>query len=99
MMAHIVYSIYYIPYTANICAIMHAVPSLLDPRPSTLTHAAQVLQNVSIKLTNGMSQAILKEQALYKALQLELLFISSINNSFIYIILLLYYIQKVLRNI
>lgn len=63
MMAHIVYSIYYIPYTANICAIMHAVPSLLDPRPSTLTHAAQVLQNVSIKLTNGMSQAILKEQA------------------------------------
>lgn len=73
-------SIYYMLYIPNICAIMQAVPSPLDPRPATLTHAEQVLQNVSIKLTNGISQAILKEQALNKALQLQLRFTLSINS-------------------
>lgn len=84
---------------------MHAVPSLFDPRHSTLTHAEPVLQNVSIKLTNWMSQAkqsLKSMQALYKALPLELLFISSINNSFFNIIFLfLKYIlaQKSLLNL
>lgn len=34
-------SIYYMLYIPNIGAIMQAVPSPLDPRPATLTHAEQ----------------------------------------------------------
>lgn len=81
MMAHLVYTICYI-YTQYLCHYASCALSLLDPRPATLTHAEQVLQNVSIKLTNGISQAILKEQALNKAMQLQLRFSLSIKSSF-----------------